>query len=539
MSNQTLAFALVIVTVSLTITTLVMAFGRKERHLKLYSAGFVFLAACFLIYPTHALDGIIPSLLLSNAFFILFHFCMTWGIRTFYGQKPCWAVRFWVYLAFYLAGLVFLTYGMPSFRNRALFSSAFVILLVLEFLMTLIRNSYGTLNAIRIPVIVFFVLCVAFHALRGYFLLSGARFDDTASINNPITTLTLSFTLFITILWSGGILLLDNAKLVTDLVKKNIMLENLALKDELTGLFNRHSLDQTIVAEMQRQNRYQEPVSLIMLDLDHFKGVNDRFGHDAGDVVLVEAARRVLKGIRSTDYLFRWGGEEFLILMPNTNLEGAELVAEKLRCALLGAPMEPVGTVTASFGVAERMPGESREEWFRHVDQAMYRAKRAGRNRVEKWKPGNVMPVATVSVEWQKEWNSGVKSIDREHQELIRLGNEMLRQTLERKKHTEIKSTVESLVVALYDHCRREEEILRATGYPDLEHHSQVHQTLYAEAREMQESYNKGKTEAPILFDFIVHKLILDHILTVDVQYYPFLGNGKNGKADKNGKNGS
>ncbi len=523
MTNISLSYALVIVTVSLTLVTLIMALGRNERHLWIYTGGFAFSAACFFLYPLQELGFSFLGIVLPNAFLIAFHLFMVWGIRTFYAVKPTMARRFIAYTVIYLAAMVLLTYTFPVFKWRAILTSAAIILFVTEFLRVLAMYSYGTVNAIRIPVFAVFLVFVAFHAARLVMTACGMFPAHELLRENPLTTVLMGFTLFISILWSGCILLLDNANLVSDLIKKNAMLENLALKDELTGLFNRHSLDQTIVAEMQRQNRYQEPVSLIMLDLDHFKDVNDRFGHDAGDAILVEAARRVLKGIRSTDFLFRWGGEEFLILMPNTNLEGATLVADKLRCALLGSPIEPVGTITASFGVAERVPGESREDWFRHVDQAMYRAKRGGRNRVEAWKPGNEMPVATLRVEWQKEWNSGNQTIDRQHQEIIALGNSLLGLAVSKGKQAGIRKAIETLIVAIQNHFAEEESIIRESGFPDTEHHCQIHRNLYAEAREMQESFLKGKTEPTILFDYIVHKIILDHILTTDILYYPYM----------------
>lgn len=523
MLNTALSFSLVIVTGSLTIVTLIMALSRNERHLWIYSCGFAFSSTGFLLLSFQNRLPHLIGIILANTLLITFHLCMVWGIRMFYGVNPRLPRRFWAFLALYAAILAFFTYAVPSFTVRGILTSAFIMLIILEFLRVLIRNSYDIADIIRIPIVSCFALCVAFHATRLVLLATVFSGAGNLLFENPLTSVTIAFTIFITILWSGGILLLDNAKLIGDLIKKNMMLENMALKDELTGLFNRHSLDQTIVAEMQRQNRYQEPVTLIMLDLDHFKTVNDRFGHDAGDMVLVEAARRVIKGIRSTDFLFRWGGEEFLILMPNTSLEGAAFVADKLRCALLGAPIEPVGTVTASFGVAERKPGESREDWFRHVDQAMYRAKRGGRNRVELWKPGNELPVATVRVEWQKEWNSGNKTIDRQHQAIITLGNTLLSLDGEKKKSGEVKQAVEELIVTIQDHFQDEETLLAAASYPDAEHHKRIHRTLYSEAREMQESFIKGKIEAQILFDYIIHKLILDHILTTDIMYFPYV----------------
>ena len=138
--------------------------------------------------------------------------------------------------------------------------------------------------------------------------------------------------------------------------------------------------------------------------------------------------------------------------------------------------------------------------------------------------------VAALRVEWQKEWNSGNRTIDLQHQEIIALGNSLLDLTQSKGRQAGIRKAIETLIVAIQKHFADEESIIRDSGFPDTEHHCQIHRGLYAEAREMQESYLKGKTEAPILYDFIVHKLILDHILTTDVLYYPYVRGRQNGR---------
>ncbi len=163
----------------------------------------------------------------------------------------------------------------------------------------------------------------------------------------------------------------------------NRELELLATTDALTGLWNRRQLDERVRSELDRADRYGDELSLVLFDIDHFKAINDRFGHAAGDRVLVELARWVRGQLRESDGLGRWGGEEFLVLMPHSTGEEARQLAEKLRRLVAETPIEDVGTVTGSFGVAQRRPLESAESWFRRVDGALYRAKQAGRNRVE------------------------------------------------------------------------------------------------------------------------------------------------------------
>lgn len=159
--------------------------------------------------------------------------------------------------------------------------------------------------------------------------------------------------------------------------------EQMAITDELTGLYNRHFLEKSIDSVITRSDRYNEPVTFVMFDLDHFKEVNDRWGHPAGDTVLRQTASIAKNLIRSSDMLVRFGGEEFILLMPHTALNGGTSVAEKIREALAENQYPEIGPVTASFGLAEREKDESFESWYARVDQALYHAKQSGRNRVE------------------------------------------------------------------------------------------------------------------------------------------------------------
>jgi diguanylate cyclase (GGDEF)-like protein len=157
-----------------------------------------------------------------------------------------------------------------------------------------------------------------------------------------------------------------------------------SVKDSLTGCMTRaHSLD-VIDAELRRARRSQTPVSLIMFDLDHFKDLNDRYGHLCGDAVLAAVGKRMKEVLRGSDLKCRWGGEEFLVLLPETPLHGARRVADTLRREIAERPIPWAGeglTVTASFGLAQTMPSEVNvEAVIARADQALYRAKSDGRN---------------------------------------------------------------------------------------------------------------------------------------------------------------
>ncbi len=159
-------------------------------------------------------------------------------------------------------------------------------------------------------------------------------------------------------------------------------LKVLAVRDRLTGLYNRVRLDEALEYEKERAIRYQTPFSIILLDVDHFKKINDDYGHLVGDHVLMEVARILQNSVRKTDILGRWGGEEFLIICPETDLESCAAVAEKIRSTLQAHPFERIGCRTASFGVAACAMEDNVDSCIAQADTALYQAKAQGRNRV-------------------------------------------------------------------------------------------------------------------------------------------------------------
>lgn len=167
------------------------------------------------------------------------------------------------------------------------------------------------------------------------------------------------------------------------LALKSRELELLSVTDRLTGLGNRHKLDERLAHELTRSRRHGTALAVIILDIDHFKAVNDTYGHQAGDEVLAEMAALLQRHSRASDVLGRWGGEEFLLLCPETDESGAVSLAEQLRASIEAARFPALKRVTASFGVAAWRPADDGEALLRRADEALYRAKAKGRNRVE------------------------------------------------------------------------------------------------------------------------------------------------------------
>ncbi|WP_165248292.1 sensor domain-containing diguanylate cyclase [Paludisphaera soli] len=170
---------------------------------------------------------------------------------------------------------------------------------------------------------------------------------------------------------------------VTERKRVEERLRVLATTDGLTGVANRVECSRRLAGDLERARRYDSPFSLILFDLDHFKQVNDNHGHDAGDRVLQSCARLVVDSIRRVDVAGRWGGEEFLVLLPHSRLDAAANVAEKIRQAIAQHRFDEVGSVTASLGVAEFSRQDDSKSLLRRADEALYRAKARGRNCVE------------------------------------------------------------------------------------------------------------------------------------------------------------
>jgi len=200
----------------------------------------------------------------------------------------------------------------------------------------------------------------------GSLLLFGDGFSD----EDRMTAISLA---------SHAVVALDNARL-------HRIVERQALIDGLTGLANRRQCEETLADELARVERFGGSIAVVVADLDWFKDVNDRYGHPAGDTVLREFARLLQETVRDVDLAGRWGGEEFLLILPGTDLEGGAQVAERIRFSLarrivLAADGTPI-PVTASFGVAATPPARTGSELFAAADAALYEAKRAGKNRV-------------------------------------------------------------------------------------------------------------------------------------------------------------
>jgi|688.fasta_scaffold445397_1 diguanylate cyclase (GGDEF)-like protein len=184
----------------------------------------------------------------------------------------------------------------------------------------------------------------------------------------------------------GSVILEGVVQDITELRQLEAELTRLATTDPVTGVWNRHHGRDLLVAEASADDRERRHRSVLMVDIDNFKSINDRFGHQTGDQVLIELARRLAESVRGTDMVTRWGGEEFVILLRDCPLEEAQVRAEEIRRKIAGTSFPRVGRVTVCVGAAQLGADDELASWLDRADGALYAAKSSGRDTVVAFK---------------------------------------------------------------------------------------------------------------------------------------------------------
>lgn len=323
---------------------------------------------------------------------------------------------------------------------------------------------------------------------------------------------------------------------LNQLRKRIADLEKVSATDYLTGAWNRAHLVRVVASEMARSIRFRQPLSALLIDIDHFKDVNDTFGHQAGDTVLREVVALIQKKIRSADLLFRWGGEEFVVLAVSTGYRDAETLAEHLRARVAGHRFTGVGPLTVSIGVTERSGDETADAWFKRLDAALFTAKNGGRNRIvtdrigdsDKWVAEGGL--AALRLVWRDSYACGESSIDAEHEELFNLANDLIQSALpgSEQNMAAIDAALVALIKHLETHFKHEEALLAERGYARLEEHRNAHNHLLRKTGELRDAaISSGSASFGALIDFLANDVVARHLFTADRDYYPLFQNNK------------
>lgn len=273
--------------------------------------------------------------------------------------------------------------------------------------------------------------------------------------------------------------------------------------DALTGALNRQGFNEAMAREVARARRHGQPLAVVMVDIDHFKRVNDEFGHAAGDQVLVRTANLLRSCVRESDLVARWGGEEFVVVAPMTGEAGGLRLAEKLRAIMASTHLGPRDAVTASFGVAELGPGETIDALLARADGALYRAKESGRNRVCGASDGTAVPPPArvheaaapedpLGLRERIYSDTGFGPIDVEHEALSRALAGLV-DAVNSGKVDAVATALDGILHGVERHFAHEESLMARHGYPQRQKHGAAHASFLADVRRAQgELLEKG-----------------------------------------------
>ena len=309
---------------------------------------------------------------------------------------------------------------------------------------------------------------------------------------------------------------------ITERAAREEMMRRLAFYDPLTNLPNRRLLQQRLKEVMEGK---VAQLALLFIDLDHFKPINDTFGHETGDVLLNMVAERMRHCVRERDLVARLGGDEFVILLPDTGDE-ALTVADHLHQRLrhpFRIDEEQELRISSSIGVALYPEhGSDPKTLMHHADQAMYQAKGRGRGRVCLYTAG--LDPEQGSLVWQSSHECGHPRIDAEHRQLFVLTNRLLEHMKDHQEHPALfLECMENLFDVARHHFTFEEQVLAELGYPEFTSHQQDHQLLLQKADQLMTAARAGTLGNDELLNFIIQELVVGHMSQADRRYFPLM----------------
>ena len=310
-----------------------------------------------------------------------------------------------------------------------------------------------------------------------------------------------------------------------NLRKKNLSktdrLYKRATHDSLTGIFNRSYFKDKFSTELIENCKNGSVFSIVLFDIDYFKQINDEYGHQKGDEALIGITKLVSKLIRKSDLFFRWGGEEFLILLPGARIEEATRVSEKIRREIEKLKIKGIRKLTASFGVTQCKVDDNQESMFKRVDNSLYLAKLTGRNKVvynEEIYIG--ISDSLINIDWGPFFKSGNDQIDKEHEQLISLSNEIISNCFKKDNKEEMLVLFKQLLDHVVKHFENEEKILEKYKYKEYEQHKLIHKDLAVKAKHMYESLESGIISPVTVVKYIVQDVVVGHIIKSDFDFF-------------------
>lgn len=317
-------------------------------------------------------------------------------------------------------------------------------------------------------------------------------------------------------------------------------LKCLSQEDSLTKVANRRHFIEHATREIIRGNRFHEPQALMIIDIDHFKKVNDAFGHDIGDVVLKAMATECRSALRDVDVFGRLGGEEFGVLLINADSDIANRLADRIvkRIEALNVHTHK-GAInfTVSIGMVTFIGGgKSLESRLQMADTALYRAKEQGRNRTvtiddtpeEYHIHADTAHSSLIHLQWDASYESGNRTIDIQHRKLFSIANNLLSKIVTGAPDPEVTAIAIDLINHTKIHFRDEYQIISECGYPDADQHARIHASLIEDMQHIVNQFSSGEKSVGALFELLAVKVVSEHLLHEDRSYYPHLTQNQN-----------
>lgn len=510
----------VFVATSLTLSLSIAWVVRREDHDGLSSLIFA-LALHAAAYTLFALRGRIPDVLsigVGNVAMVASHSLLVFATGEFQRRR----ISRWLLLGPVLVIALAFSVFMHDIVVRVAIASAvflFLDMVLLAMLFGGLKKHVGRGQHLLIAGVAINLLIVVY---RVFGVFSDTRFSFLIAEPSAAQTLVyLPAFVSLNLIAIGFVLM---AKESAD-EKTRLM----AMTDKLTNCWNRFRIEEAAHQEMLRLQRYATPVSLIMIDIDHFKPINDKFGHASGDALLKALAAVAQACIRNTDTFGRWGGEEFVVLLPASGFSAAADTAERIRKAIEESEFLGGIRMTASLGVSSCLSSDSWDEWLQRADTALYQAKAQGRNRVVAEMPLRFPSEhrrdsrELLQIVWRPDYETGCQAIDAQHRLLFDHGNRLLDAMVSGAPKDATEKRIAEFVAFTRNHMRSEEEILKRSRFPGCAAHCELHRQLIDRALLLMDRYTHDQLPIGELLHFVVYEFTAQHLLIEDRKFEPYV----------------
>lgn len=522
----TMAAALVLIAPLLALANVVSWRYIQEQALLWWAMGNVVVAAATMsLLVFHGVFSAQAAIVLGHTLVALAFALFLAGVRYFQGRAPSAAQTL---LVIGISGSLFasfMSFGLPITVRLVAASLIIATLSAICAGDLFLHHNNVAKGASRFTSAVFASNALFFLAIS---ILESPLSPRSMNQDNWLHLLTYTEMLIFLIGWNFGFAMMTSHRYME-------MLSNLATHDDLTGILNRRAFHERASHHFQLAVRGGPTLTALAMDLDHFKRINDTFGHAAGDAVLREFIRIAKSCLRDPDVIGRVGGEEFCALLPVTRCAGAVTLAERIRKKLADTSIEFRGqriTINVSIGVAEfGAQTPNLDALLAEADAALYKAKSGGRNRVimatPDTSPKTNVPTPLMRLIWDGTYTSGDHSIDTEHENLFSLINNLVGKIQGNAEIRSLHPDFRELLFWLSEHFRHEENILKAVQWDGIETHTEQHHALEKRGHELLVGIDAGRYDFSDLLDFLIRDIVGIHLSQRDITYFPALSKNK------------